>query len=174
MNSEASFRDTPPTPPRPAAPMITCERGSPWRSQIRRGDGLSWGLTCARQFSNTEFMPAASGLNARMVSSPSTNAAAAAGRMNRQADTPAARMAISSLRRFRVTKAASTPNRKTKGSSCRITVGDFRIVRPSSVRKPTSVLAPRLRERSTKLISITTEASRAAVAAIPARVWPRT
>ena len=64
------------------------------------------------------------------VSTPSTKAIPAAGNTNRQADTPAARMAISSLRRFRPMKADRVPNRKTNGISCKITEGDFSSTRP--------------------------------------------
>ena len=56
-------------------------------------------------------------------------AAPADGRMNRQAETPAARMAISSLRRLRPTKANRVPNRKTNGPSASTVAGAFSRVR---------------------------------------------
>ncbi len=154
--------------------MITWVWLSPCLSQIRRGAGVSCGLISARQDSKAEFMPEARGLNTNRVNRPSPKAAPAAGRMKRQAETPAARMATSSLRRLRVTKAASTPNRNTNGRSCRITAGDFKRVRPSWLRKLISLLAARLRDRSTKLIRITTEASRAAAAPMPMTLWAST
>ncbi len=153
--------------------MITWVWASPWRSHILRLWGASEGLTEARRLSNAEFIPAASGLSASNTSSPSNAAAAAAGRMNRHADTPAARMATSSLRRLRVTNVPSTPNRKTNGSSCRITDGDFSTVRATSVRKPTSAFPPSVRDRSTKSISRTTAPSRAAADPTPTRVWAK-
>ena len=73
-------------------------------------------------------MVEARGLNRPTVTIPITKAAPAAGRMNRHAETPAARMAISSLLRLRSTKAPSTPNRKANGKRTRITDGVFSAV----------------------------------------------
>ena len=71
--------------------------------------------------------------------------------MKRHAEMPAARMAISSLRRFRPTKAANTPNKKAKGSSIRMTLGDCRRVRPKSWAGEVSLTrTPTSRERATK------------------------
>ena len=63
-------------------------------------------------------------------------------------------MAISSLRRFRPTKAARVPNRKTKGSSCTITCGDFSSIRPRIRRAERSTSEPTPRDISTKSISM--------------------
>ena len=94
--------------------------------------------------------------------------------MKRQAETPAARMAISSLRRFRLTKAPRTPNRKAKGSSSRIRDGAFSIVRLRVWLKPISARTPTLRDISTKSIRVITVASTASAAATPPRVWVST
>ncbi len=130
---------------------------------------VSCGVREARALSNSPFMPAATGLSTSIATRPSMKAAAAAGRMKRQAETPAARMAISSLRRFMSMKAPRMPNRKTKGRSCRITDGDFSSVRPSSVAKLISVRPPRLLDRSMKSMSRTTAPSRAVAAPMPTR-----
>ena len=98
-------------------------------------------------------MAEATGLNATTVSTPKNTAAPAAGKMKRQAETPAARMAISSLLRFRLTKAPSTPNRKANGSSRRMTVGDSSSARPSTCTADTSLArTPTVRDSSTKLL----------------------
>ena len=73
-------------------------------------------------------MVEAAGLSTPTVTMPITKAAPAAGRMKRQAETPAARMAMSSLLRFRSTKAPSTPNRKANGRSTRTTDGTLSAV----------------------------------------------
>ncbi|MNL47006.1 hypothetical protein D3C87_1697700 [compost metagenome] len=99
--------------------MIICRLASPSRSQT-----ACWASVPGvepeirpRSSCHKPSPAAAIGPKTVTVSTPSTRAAAAAGRTKRQADMPAARMAISSLRRFSPTKAASVPNRKTKGRS---------------------------------------------------------
>ena len=81
---------------------------------------------------------------------PQTKAATAAGVMKRQAEMPAARMAISSLRRFRETKAASTPNRNTNGSSTSSTAGAFIRVSRTTWAGPMSTRLPTSRDTDTK------------------------
>jgi hypothetical protein len=89
-------------------------------------------ISASREVSNWAVIAVVSGLSRVMVSRPITKAAMAAGMMKRQAETPAARMAISSLRRFSSTKAPRVPNRKMNGVSTRIVAGACRMVRYSS------------------------------------------
>ncbi len=89
------------------------------------------------------------GLRALIVRTPMTKAMIAAGSTKRQADTPAARMAISSLRRLSVTKARIDPPRKANGSRIRIVDGAFSSTRPMMPRPLMSVRAAMEREIST-------------------------
>jgi hypothetical protein len=108
-----------------------------------------------REVSNWALIAEVSGLSRVRVSRPITKAATAAGMMKRQAETPAARMAISSLRRFRPTNAPRVPNRKMNGVSTRMVAGACSMVRNSSWAKPTSARVPTFLEMSTKAISMT-------------------
>ena len=108
------------------------------------------------------------------VKVPMTKAAPAAGKMNRQAETPAARMAMSSLRRLRPTKAAKVPNRKAKGKSSRITDGDFSAVRPKICAAPTSARTPTERDSSTKSTSTMIALMILSAPITATMVWPRT
>ncbi len=101
-------------------------------------------------------------------------AAPAAGKMKRQAETPAARIAISSERRFSVTNAAMVPNRKMNGSKSRMIDGDCSNISSTRRIKPTSLRPPYARDNSTKTISRTTEAITTSAEASPASVRVRT
>ena len=137
--------------------MIIWRVASPSRSQTACGVSAP-GVEPEMRPRSRCHMPsptAAIGPNTVTVRTPRTRAAPAAGSTKRQADTPAALMAISSLRRLRPTKAASVPNRKTNGSNWTMTVGDFSSTRPK-MRAPESSpdeFSPR--DISTKSISIT-------------------
>ena len=76
--------------------------------------------------------------------------------MNLQADTPAARMATSSLRRFSTTKAPMPPNRKQIGSRIWMIDGAFSSVSSKIPLAPTSARVPTWLVSSTNWISTTT------------------
>ena len=150
-------------PHRPGAavsPVWVAAGGRAALHQRRRGTACSY---CPA------FIADAMGLKTVMVKRPMTKAAPAAGRINRQAETPAARMAINSLRRLRLTKAPSTPPRKAKGSSIRITDGVLSIVSQSVWPKPISARTPTVRDCSTKSTSTITVVSTASAAPTPIR-----
>ena len=127
----------------------------------------------ARSASKRALSAAETGLTAVTASRPATKAATAAGPMNRQAETPAARMATSSLRRLRPTKALIPPNRKTKGSRIWMTEGDLSSVRPKRSPALTSARTPIERERSTNCTSRITAVITASAAPTPPSVRAR-
>ncbi|MNE33211.1 hypothetical protein D3C80_1268670 [compost metagenome] len=108
------------------------------------------------------------------LSTPSTRAAPAAGSTKRQAEMPAARMAINSLRRFSPTKAARVPNRKTKGSNWMMTLGDFNSTRPKMRALDSSPDEFSPRDTSTKSINITRAEMMARATARARSCWART
>ena len=79
-----------------------------WRSPCRSQSALSVTtpgtlVRAASSRAKAASVIEAIGLSTRMVKTPITTAEPAAGKMNRQADTPAALSATSSLRRLRFT-----------------------------------------------------------------------
>ena len=76
--------------------------------------------------------------------------------MKRQAETPAARMATSSLRRFSPTKAPMPPKRKQNGSRICTSEGVRRKVSSRIAFGPTSARVPIWLDSSTNWISTTT------------------
>ena len=85
-----------------------------------------------------------------MVINPNTIAMTPAGITKRQAEMPAARMAINSDRRFNPTKADKDPNKKAKGRRVKIVLGDFNIIRPRIAKVLISALPVNDFEISTK------------------------
>ena len=87
--------------------------------------------------------------------------------MNLQAETPAARMAVNSLERLRLTKAAMPPKRKTNGDRSRMRLGERNTVSQRISLTAASARTPTDRDNSSNWMSRITDAITARAPAKP-------